>query len=98
MYTLAHGHFADFDNVPNPATLDKSKLPSGALILALQAIGFYYALLLAAMYCSDHHIRFTMLSAHGALEHSSKTTLQRVFFRQMYIVMEYSVRLVPMGR
>jgi hypothetical protein len=79
MYTLTHGHFADFNNVlnnvPNPATLDKSELPSGALILALQAVGFYYALLLAAMYCSDHHIRFTMLSAHGALEHSSKTTL-----------------------
>ncbi|KAF8805360.1 hypothetical protein BYT27DRAFT_7258471 [Phlegmacium glaucopus] len=38
MYTLAHGHFADFDDVPNPETLDKSELPSGALILALQAV------------------------------------------------------------
>ncbi|KAF8801817.1 hypothetical protein BYT27DRAFT_7245062 [Phlegmacium glaucopus] len=38
MYTLAHGHFADFDNVPDPTTLEKSELPSGALILALQAV------------------------------------------------------------
>ena len=41
MYTLAHGHFADFDDVPDPATLDKSELPSGALILALQAVCLY---------------------------------------------------------
>ena len=48
MYTLAHGHFADFDDVPDPATLDKSELPSGALILALQAVCLY-PLLLAAV-------------------------------------------------
>ena len=48
MYTLAHGHFTDFDDVPDPATLDKSELPSGALILALQAVCLY-PLLLAAV-------------------------------------------------
>ena len=79
MYTLVHGHFADFDDVPDPETLDKSELPSGVLILALQVVGFY-ALWPAAVYCPDHHVRFTMFSAHGALGCSLKTPLQRAFF------------------
>ena len=76
---LEHGHFADFNDVSDPATLNKSELPSGVLILALQAVGLY-PLSQAAVYCSDHLVRFTMLSAHGALERSSKTPLQRAFF------------------
>ena len=36
MYTLAHAHFADFDDVPG---VDKLKVkPIGALILAIQAV------------------------------------------------------------
>jgi hypothetical protein len=62
MYTPAHRHFADFDDVPDLATLNKSQLPSGALILSLQAVGFC-ALCLATVYCSDHHVRLTILSA-----------------------------------
>ena len=86
MYTLMHGHFANFDDVPDSTTLNKSELPSGVLILALQVVGLYLLLLAAvAVYCSDHFIRFTMLSTHGALECLSKTPLQRASFRQICI-------------
>jgi len=38
MYTLAHAHFAEFDDVP---VVDKLKVkPIGALILAIQAVRF----------------------------------------------------------
>ncbi|PPQ82128.1 hypothetical protein CVT24_012431 [Panaeolus cyanescens] len=38
IYTLAQAHFADYDEVPNPMELEKSELPCGALILAIQAV------------------------------------------------------------
>ena len=88
-------------NLLSPITLNKSELPSGALILALQAVGYHPQALLqaaATMHCSNHLVRFTMLSAHGALEHLSMTQLQKGFFWQIYMVMESGMRLVPMGR
>jgi hypothetical protein len=36
MYTLAHAHFADFDDVPAAEKLERK--PVGALILAIQAV------------------------------------------------------------
>ncbi|KIM41783.1 hypothetical protein M413DRAFT_410062 [Hebeloma cylindrosporum] len=36
MYTLAHAHFADFDDVPDAEKLERK--PVGALILAIQAV------------------------------------------------------------
>lgn len=36
MYTLAHAHFKDFDEVPEAAKLEVK--PIGALILAIQAV------------------------------------------------------------
>jgi hypothetical protein len=40
MYTLAHAHFAEFEDIPNPSDLNPSELPGGALILAMQAVSF----------------------------------------------------------
>jgi hypothetical protein len=40
MYTLAHGHFAEYEDIPNASDLDPSELPGGALILAMQAVSF----------------------------------------------------------
>lgn len=40
MYTLAHAHFAEYEEIPIPSDLDPSELPGGALILALQAVSF----------------------------------------------------------
>jgi hypothetical protein len=36
MYTLAHAHFSDFDDVPEAARLEIK--PIGALILSIQAV------------------------------------------------------------
>jgi len=36
MYTLAHAHFADFDDVPAAEKLERKLV--GALILAIQAV------------------------------------------------------------
>jgi hypothetical protein len=38
MYTLAHAHFAEYEDIPNPSDLNPSELPRGALILAMQAV------------------------------------------------------------
>ncbi|KAF9038039.1 hypothetical protein BJ165DRAFT_1531933 [Panaeolus papilionaceus] len=38
VYTLAQAHFADYDKIPDPRELAQSKLPCGALILAIQAV------------------------------------------------------------
>ena len=40
MYTLAHAHFAEYEDIPDPSDLDPSELPGGALILAMQAVSF----------------------------------------------------------
>jgi len=98
MYTLAHGHFADFDDVPDPATLDKSELPSGALILALQAVSLSRLWPATVVYHSDYDIRFLMLSVHGRLVHTSKTLVRRVFFPRISMVTESDARPAPMGR
>lgn len=39
MYTLAHAHFADFDDVPDAEKLERK--PVGALILAIQAVTMF---------------------------------------------------------
>ena len=38
MYTLAHAHFAEYEDIPDPSDLLPSELPGGALILAMQAV------------------------------------------------------------
>lgn len=38
MYTLAHAHFAEYEDIPDPSDLNPSELPGGALILAMQAV------------------------------------------------------------
>ena len=40
MYTLAHAHFAEYEDIPDPSDLHASELPGGALILAMQAVSF----------------------------------------------------------
>ena len=40
IYTLAHAHFTEYEDIPDPRNLDSSELPGGALILALQAVNF----------------------------------------------------------
>jgi hypothetical protein len=38
--SLAHAHFAEYEDIPDPSDLDPSELPGGALILAMQAVSF----------------------------------------------------------
>ncbi|KDR68743.1 hypothetical protein GALMADRAFT_1026983 [Galerina marginata CBS 339.88] len=38
MYTLAHAHFSEYEDIPDPRDLHPSELPGGALILAMQAV------------------------------------------------------------
>ena len=40
IYTLAHAHFAEYEDIPDPHNLDSSELPGGALVLAMQAVNF----------------------------------------------------------
>ena len=42
MYTMGYAHFVEYgDYIPNPDELGANEKPSGALILALQAVDFH---------------------------------------------------------
>jgi hypothetical protein len=66
IYTLAHAHFSEFDEIPDPRQLSKDERPVGALILALQAVSLLF--LFRFISNSTCHLRLSMLSSSGKLE------------------------------
>ncbi|KAF9538908.1 hypothetical protein CPC08DRAFT_824597 [Agrocybe pediades] len=59
MYTLAHAHFAEYEDIPDPSDLPKDDLPAGALVLALQAVEHAFKFWKTGVFEADNSLKFS---------------------------------------